>query len=224
MDIQVWMTRLRRDDNIKAIGTVKFGEISVRNMTLMKNAKGELFLCMPSRDTGKKDENGDRIYEEIIHPTTAEMRSALNKDAIESYEKNCPISLIDGLDGTLLIEAKAFDSPYLNRVGKAQILINGEFVIKNIFINKGKNDSLYVTMPNFKSNDTHEGKPIYKEIVIMNNDLKKRIVEAVISEYKKDLGCKEQNRFSIKSRLDEAKRKASEQIHAVREHEREAVL
>ena len=224
MDIQIWMTRLKRDDNIKAIGTVKFGEISIRNMTLMKNAKGELFLCMPSRDTGKKDVNGNRIFEEIIHPTTAEMRSALNKGAIESYEMDSPISFRYGHDSTLLIEAQAFDSPYFNRVGKAQILINDEFVIKNIFINEGKKDSLYVTMPNFKAKDTHDGKPVYKEIVIMNGDLKKSIGEAIISEYKKDLACKEQNRFSIKSRLDEAKRKASEQIPAGREHVKEAVL
>jgi len=211
MDIQVWMTRIKRDDNIKAIGTVKFGEISVRNMTLMKNADGQLFLCMPSRDTGKKDDKGKQIFEEIIHPITAHMRSALNAGAVESYEKNCPVSLSGGSDGTLLIEAKAFDSPYFNRVGKAQILINDEFVIKNIFINEGKNGGLYVSMPNFKAKDTHDGRPVYKEIVIMNGDLKKKISEAVISEYKKDLANKEQNRFSIKSRLAEANERAKTQ-------------
>jgi len=224
MDIQVWMTRLNRDDSIKAIGTVKFGEISVRNMTLMKNENGQLFLCMPSRDTGKKDEEGKRIFEEIIHPTTAEMRSVLNAGAIESYEKNCPVSLRDGLDGTLLIEAKAFDRPYFNRVGKAQILINDEFVIKNIFINEGKNSSLYVTMPNFKAKDTHDGHAVYKEIVTMNGDLKKKISEAVISEYKKDLAAKDKNRFSIKSRIEEAKRQASLQTPVHKEHVKEAVL
>ncbi len=224
MQVKIDMTKLDRGDNIRAFGTLKFGEIIIKSLTLMMNSNGELFLQMPCRDTGKKDKDENRVFEDIIHPTTKELRDILNAAAIESYEKGRPVTLRENKEGMLLIEAQAFDSPFFNKVGKGQILINDEFVIKNIFINEGKNKSLYVTLPNFKSNETKDGKPVFKEIVIMNNNLKKRICESIINEYKRDLANRQQNRFTIKSRLEEAKKKASEHSENQEHTTKEAVL
>ena len=80
MQIKVKMHRLDRNDNIKAIGSVMLGEITVKNFTLMKNSRDELFLVMPNRDTGKKDKDGNRIYEEMAHPVTKEMRAVIAED------------------------------------------------------------------------------------------------------------------------------------------------
>lgn len=223
MQIKLWMTKLKRDDSVMAIGALSLGEITVKNLMLMKNKDGELFLQMPCRDTGRMGPNGAHVYEDIIHPTTRQMRDALNEAALESYENERPVTLKQNTQGTMLIEASAFDAPYMNRVGKGQILINDEFVIKDIFINKGKNDGLYITLPNYKSKESHNGKPVYKEIVTMGSDLKKQVSRAMIDEYHKSVTHKEQNRFTIKSRLNEAKKKADEQT-AHKEHTKENMM
>ena len=212
MQINVKMIPLKREDSIKAIGSVNLGEITVRNFTLMQNSKGELFLNMPNRDTGKTDPDGKKIYEEIAHPITKEMRDALNDAAIESYKTGHPVFLRDNVDGKLLIEAEAFDRPFYNRVGKGQMRIDDKFVIKDIFINEAKDKNLYVSFPNYKTNKLDQnGKNIYSQIIMMAPDFKQRVSEALINEFNMEMEHKRENRMSIKSRLAEANEKVKTQ-------------
>ena len=212
MQINVKMIPLKREDSIKAIGSVNLGEITVRNFTLMQNSKGELFLNMPNRDTGKTDPDGKKIYEEIAHPITKEMRDALNNAAIESYKTGHPVFLRDNEDGKLLIEAEAFDRPFYNRVGKGQMRIDDKFVIKDIFINEAKDKNLYVSFPNYKTNKLDQnGKSIYSQIIMMAPDFKQRVSEALINEFNMEMEHKRENRMSIKSRLAEANKKVKTQ-------------
>ena len=60
MQIKLWMTKLKRDDSVMAIGALRLGEITVKNLMLMKNKDGELFLQMPCRDTGRTGPQQDR--------------------------------------------------------------------------------------------------------------------------------------------------------------------
>jgi DNA-binding cell septation regulator SpoVG len=212
MQINVKMIPLKREDSIKAIGSVNLGEITVRNFTLMQNSKGELFLNMPNRDTGKTDPDGKKIYEEIAHPITKEMRDALNNAAIESYKTGHPVFLRDNEDGKLLIEAEAFDRPFYNRVGKGQMRIDDKFVIKDIFINEAKDKNLYVSFPNYKTNKLDQnGKNIYSQIIMMAPEFKQRVSEALINEFNMEMEHKRENRMSIKSRLAEANEKVKTQ-------------
>ena len=208
MQIRVKMEPQKYDNMIKAVGSVVFGdEITVCDFTLRERKSGGLFLGVPNRDTGKKDTNGHRKYKDIAFPITKECKTVLEEAAIESYEKGTTVFLTDKKPARLMIEASVFDRPYLNRVGNAQIMIGDIFVITNIFINKNTDGNLYVTYPNFKTQYTgRDGKPIYREFVMMRPTLRKQINEVVISEYKKNLKLKEYDRFSIKSRLDEAVR------------------
>ena len=106
-----------------------------------------------------------------------------------------------------MIEAQAFECPYQRRVGKARMTIGEIFAITDIYINKNSDDSLYVTYPNFKTAYIgRDGKPIYREIVMMSPSLRKQINAVVLGEYEKNLMLMENDRFSIKSRLDEAVR------------------
>ncbi len=209
MQINVKMTPLHRKDSIKAIGSVNLGEITIRNLTLMINSKGELFLNMPNRDTGKKDPQGRKVYEDIAHPITKEMRDALNSAAIESYHTGHPVFLRDNEEGRVLIEVEAFDRPFYNRIGKGQMRIDDKFVIKDIFINEAKDGNLYVSYPNYKTNSVDKNnKSIYSQIIIMEPDFKERITEALINEFNLAMEHKRENRMSIKSRLAEATKKA----------------
>ena len=209
MEYEIKMTPLKgRDDHIKAVGILKMGEIRIRNITLMESKDGELFMCMPSRDTKKTDENGKKIYEEIAHPITKEMREALNEAAVESYKEGHPVTLYEDREGSLLITAEAFDYPYYNKVGKGSLTINDEFVIKNVFINKKPDNSLYVSYPTYKTNKVAKsGQIIYSEIVSMGSGFRKKVSEAILNEYDMDIKKKEQNKISIKSRLLTAKEK-----------------
>ena len=212
MEYKVTMTPLKRNDHVKAVGILSMGDVRVRNFTLMENKEGGLFLVMPNRDTGKKGADGKHIYEEICHPITKEMREELNKAAIDSYKSGHPISLRDQEEGKMLVQAEVFDTPYFNRVGKAQLLINEKIVIKNIFINQKADGSLYVSMPNYKTNQKNkDGKELYSEIISMSKDFRKEVCAAVLKEYQLEKAYKEQNRLSIKSRLLAAQGKAEKQ-------------
>lgn len=212
MQIQIRMTPVKRDDSIVAIGIARFGDIRVRNFTLKKRSDGELFLVMPSRATGKVDKDGRAVYEEIAHPITRELRLALNEAAKESYLEGRPVTLRDKEDGILLIQAEVFDYPFYNRVGKGQLTISDKFVIKDIFINTNKTGELYVTLPNYKmSHKSKDGKDVFSEIVSMSKDFRKELCDSLINEYKMEKAYMEQNRFSIKSRLNEAKSKAAKE-------------
>jgi len=208
MQIQISMTPLKRSDNIVAVGIARFGDIRVRGLTLMKSNKGDLFLVMPGKDTGKKDANGKRIFEEIAHPTTKKLRVALNEGAIESFKEGRPVTLRDKEDGRMLIEVEAFEMPYYSRVGKGQMLINDMFVIKDIFINVNKADELYVTMPNYKT--TGEGKTQYSELISMGKDFRRQVNETFIDVYNKEKAYLNQNRISIQTKLSSAKEKVIE--------------
>lgn len=224
MQIQVNMTPIKRDDKIVGIGIARFGDIRVRNFTLMKRDDGSLFLVMPSRDTGRHDKDGKRVFEEIAHPITKELRIALNEAAIESYKEGRPVSLRDKEDGRMLIQAEVFDKPYFNRVGKSQLVINDKFVIKDIFINVNKAGELYVTMPNYKMSQKKDGKDVFSEIVSMGKNFRKEVCDAIINEYNMEKSYAEQNRFTIKSRLTEAKAKLSHESVKADSKSKETVL
>ena len=66
MQFKVYMKPLKRDDNVVAVGILYMGEIRIRNLSLMRNKSGEMFLVMPGKDSGKVDANGKRIYERIL--------------------------------------------------------------------------------------------------------------------------------------------------------------
>ena len=208
MQIKVTMEPQKYDNMIKAVGSVVFGdEITVCDFTLRERKNGGLFLSVPNRETGKEDMNGRRKYKDIAFPITKECKTVLEEAAIESYEKESTVFLTDKKPARLLIEASVFETPYENRVGKAQIVISDIFVITNIFIHKHTDGSLYVTYPNFKTQYVgRDGKPIYREFIMMSTSLRKQINGVILQEYKKNLKLKEHDRFSIKSRLDEAVR------------------
>lgn len=213
MQYKISMTALKRDDNIVAVGILYMGDIRVRNLTLRKNKDGGLFLSMPGKDSGRTDANGRKIYEEIAHPVCKELREALNEAAVESYNSGHPVTLRDREDGKLLIQAEVFDRPFYNRVGKGQLLINDKFVIKNLFINKKEDGSLYVSLPNYKMKEkSKDGKDLYSEIISMGKTFRKEVCDALINEYRMEEAFNAQNRVTIQSRIEQAQKLVSEKL------------
>lgn len=206
MEYRISMTALEnRTDNICAVGILSTGGIRIKNITLVKGPDGNLFVSMPNRNTGKSDRNGKAIYEEICHPITKEMRQSITEAAKESYETGKPVIFHDDKEGSLEVQAEVFESPYYNRIGRAQLVLNEQFVIKNVMINRKENGDMYVTLPNYKMKSKGpDGKDQYSEIAVMPHDFKREVTKAVLHEY--ELACekKEKNRISIKSRLEGA--------------------
>ena len=137
------------------------------------------------------------------------------------YESNYPLSIGYMLPASIRAWDPYDPNPFINLDEYVNAATSG--AVEQVFINKGKNDGLYITLPNYKSKESHNGKPVYKEIVTMGSDLKKQVSRAMIDEYHKSVTHKELNRFTIKSRLNEAKKKADEQT-AHKEHTKENMM
>lgn len=213
MEYRMKMTKLEgRSDKIRGVGILSMGEIRIKNITLMEGKEGNLFLVMPNRDTGRRDKDGKPVYEEICHPITKQMRQKVTEAAMESYESGKVSVFSDEKSGSLEVQAEVFERPYYNRIGRAQLVLNDQFVIRNISIHQKENGDRYVTLPNYKMKSKGpDGKAQYSEIAVMHQDFKKEVSKAVLYEF--DLACekKEKNRISIKSRLAGAQEQSRRQ-------------
>lgn len=197
----------KEGSQIKGYGTLKIGEdITIKNLSLVANGKGKLFLSTPNRRTNRMDRNGKPVYEDICFPITGEMRKQMQIAAISSLEEKKSIEFSDESYGSLLVTVTPFDAPYYNRVGRASLTINDCLVIQDVFINQKQDGSLYVTLPNYKTNQkTQDGKDLYAEIVVLSGGMKKTICDEVVSEYRLAMEDREKNRLAIQGRLKAAK-------------------
>lgn len=215
MKYRMRMNAVKKEgSHLKAYGTMQMGDnICVKNLSLMENVKGELFLATPNRKTSKADRNGNSIYEDVCFPVTGEMRKQMQEAAIASYREGKTAEFSDDSPGNVMVSVTVFDAPFYNRVGKADLTINDCFVVSDVYINEKKQDgSLYVTFPNYKTaQKTQDGKDLYSEIVVLTGGMKKLICEEVLSEYRLSVKERENNRLTIKGRLKEAQSKSKKQ-------------
>ncbi len=204
MQILVSMEPVKRDNRTRAVGFIKFGEITVDFVSLVEVYKGCFILNMPSKVTECDNDKGRLIFENIAFPLTRDLREILTNAAVESLNKGQPTVLTDRQPGRLMVEAVGFKEPYMNRVGKGWLTICDYFVIHDFFINRKPDGSLYVTFPFIKTSARlSNGRSVYKQILWMERGFRQQVSNALIEEYKKDMLFRKADHLSIKSRIDE---------------------
>lgn len=86
MKVNATINRLidKPDSSVKAIASASFdGYYMVHGIKVCEGEKG-LFISMPS--TSYTNQNGEKKYQDIFHPTTKGARDALNTSVLNAYK------------------------------------------------------------------------------------------------------------------------------------------
>lgn len=164
-------------ENLKGIATVVLGDsFKLSNIKIFNNPKkNELFVAMPSYKTNQVDDKGNPVYNDIFNPTTKEFREALYKNILDAYKelhenqaKNSYTVEINSHD-TKMPEFSVRVTPYAKKdssiKGLCSVYFDNSLVVNNITLHQGKDDKIFVSMPNYKTSQVDEkGKAVYKDI------------------------------------------------------------
>lgn len=85
MPIRVRIDKLMEDQGkLKAVASANIGDFAVHGIRVYENEKG-LFVSMPSIQ--RNGENGEKVYDDIFHPTTKESREELYGKILDEYKQ-----------------------------------------------------------------------------------------------------------------------------------------
>lgn len=87
MDIKVTVTPLQGQEGcIKANASVTFNNVfKVTGIRIGISQKGNIFVSMPDYKTGRLDDNGKDIYQDIAYPVTRQFRQKLYDEIMKGF-------------------------------------------------------------------------------------------------------------------------------------------
>lgn len=189
MEISVSTNKVANPENgIKGIATISFGDaFKVRKVAIMENRNGEHFVSMPSYRTKTVDKDGNPVYKDICNPITKEFRESLYNAILDSFKsgKDVVVSQKEG-DLAFSVKAIALDDNGQPTKGLARLCLEDSFVINNMSIVEGKDGSLFVAMPSYKTKSVDEnGKAVYKDVCYpTTKEFRQQIQDAVLENYR----------------------------------------
>lgn len=87
MDIKVTVTPMQNQEgSLKANASIVLnGVFKVTGIRVGISQKGNVFVSMPDYKTGRLDDNGKDIYQDIAYPVTRQFRQALYDKIVKEY-------------------------------------------------------------------------------------------------------------------------------------------
>lgn len=74
--------QLVEQGSVRALVSIKFGEIEIRGFRVMRSKGGGLWVASPSRETVRE---GKREFEDFVHFETKEAKKAFRDRVVETY-------------------------------------------------------------------------------------------------------------------------------------------
>ncbi len=87
MDIKVTVTPMQNQEGcLKANASILFNNVfKVTGIRIGISQKGNIFVSMPDYKTGKLDDNGKDIYQDIAYPVTRQFRQELYDEVVKEF-------------------------------------------------------------------------------------------------------------------------------------------
>lgn len=87
MDIKVTVTPMQNQEGcLKANASILFNNVfKVTGIRIGISQKGNVFVSMPDYKTGKLDDNGKDIYQDIAYPVTRQFRQELYDEVVKEF-------------------------------------------------------------------------------------------------------------------------------------------
>lgn len=183
------------EGNLRGFATVIFGDsFKISNIAILESNEGRLFVSMPRYKSNERDEKGAAVYKDVCNPITKEFHDELYDNILEAFDKAKSQDTSNGKGRDDSVEMPAFSvavTPYeregSNIRGLARIYFEDSFVVSNVSILQGKEDSLFVAMPSYRTKQVDDkNKPIYQDVCYpITKEFREKLYGELISSYQK---------------------------------------
>jgi len=183
------------EGNLRGFATVVFGDsFKISNIAILESNEGKLFVSMPRYKSNEKGENGAVVYKDVCNPITKEFHDELYDNILEAFDKAKGQEKAEGKKMDDCTEMPSFSvsvTPYeregSNIRGLARIYFEDNFVVNNVSILQGKEDSLFVAMPSYRTKQVNDSnKPIYQDVCYpVTKEFRERLYGELILSYQK---------------------------------------
>ena len=87
MDIKVTVTPMQNQKGyLKANASILFNNVfKVTGIRIGISQKGNVFVSMPDYKTGRLDDNGKDVYQDIAYPVTRQFRQELYDEIVQEF-------------------------------------------------------------------------------------------------------------------------------------------
>jgi len=209
-----------KEGNLRGFATVVFGDsFKISNIAILESNEGRLFVSMPRYKSNEKGENGAAVYKEVCNPITKEFHDELYDNILEAFDKAKSHEKAEGRKMDDRAEMPSFSvsvTPYeregSNIRGVARIYFEDSFIVNNVSILQGKEDSLFVAMPSYRTKQVNDSnKPVYQDVCYpVTKEFREKLYGELISSYQKA-------KDEAKTQVQEQARSASGQSQPDRE-------
>lgn len=181
------------NSKIKALATIIIGSkdldyIKISNVRLYERENNSYFVALPEKEYEK---DGEKKYIELIT-----FSNKFNKDLPEIMKNTISSAVISAYkeDGKVTKYEKetkiSFDptnvNAYISENKKGSIFFGGIMQINNIFLNEGKDNNMYLSLPSREIEKDGEKK--YEDIIApLSKELREAMTLACLESYKKNI-------------------------------------
>ena len=194
LKVKVNVVKLENENSkIKALATVIIGSkdldcIKISNVRLYERDNNSYFVALPEKEYEK---DGEKKYIELVT-----FSNKFNKELPEIMKKTISSAVIsaykeEGKVTKFEKETKIpFDSTnvnaYISENKKGSIFFGGVMQINNVFLNEGKENNMYLSLPSREIEKDGEKK--YEDIIApLSKELREAMTLACLESYKKNI-------------------------------------
>lgn len=194
LKVKVNVVKLENENSkIKALATVIIGSkdldcIKISNVRLYERDNNSYFVALPEKEYEK---DGEKKYIELVtfsnkfnKELPEIMKNTISSAVISAYKEEGKVTKFEK-------ETKIpFDSTnvnaYISENKKGSIFFGGVMQINNIFLNEGKDNNMYLSLPSREIEKDGEKK--YEDIIApLSKELREAMTLACLESYKKNI-------------------------------------
>ena len=186
--------------HLRGFATLIIGnDFKISNIAILESNEGKLFVSMPRYKSSDKDEKGANVYKDVCNPITKEFREELYDNILEAFEKaKCADKTeeVKSQEGTEMpsfsVSVTPFEREGSNIRGLARIYFEDCFIVNNVSILQGKEESLFIAMPSYRTKQVDENqKPVYQDVCYpITKEFREKLYVEIVNEYEQ---AKEKN-------------------------------
>lgn len=194
LKVKVNVVKLENENSkIKALATVIIGSkdldcIKISNVRLYERDNNSYFVALPEKEYEK---DGEKKYIELVtfsnkfnKELPEIMKNTISSAVISAYKEEGKVTKFEK-------ETKIpFDSTnvnaYISENKKGSIFFGGVMQINNVFLNEGKENNMYLSLPSREIEKDGEKK--YEDIIApLSKELREAMTLACLESYKKNI-------------------------------------
>ena len=194
LKVKVNVVKLENENSkIKALATVIIGSkdldcIKISNVRLYERDNNSYFVALPEKEYEK---DGEKKYIELVtfsnkfnKELPEIMKNTISSAVISAYKEEGKVTKFE--KETKIPFDQTNVNAYISENKKGSIFFGGVMQINNIFLNEGKDNNMYLSLPSREIEKDGEKK--YEDIIApLSKELREAMTLACLESYKKNI-------------------------------------